>query len=43
LEKGKFADLVILDKDLMKTEDKELLSIKVVATLLGGEKVFQLK
>lgn len=40
LEKGKFADFVILDKDLMKADEKELLSIKVVKTYLGGEKVY---
>jgi predicted amidohydrolase YtcJ len=40
LEKGKFADFVILDKDLMKADEKELLNIKVVKTYLGGEKVW---
>jgi hypothetical protein len=41
LEKGKFADFIILDKDLMKADEKELLNIKVVKTYLGGEKVYQ--
>jgi predicted amidohydrolase YtcJ len=40
LEKGKFADFIILDKDLMKADEKELLNIKVVKTFLGGEKVY---
>lgn len=41
LEKGKFADFVILDKDLMKADEKELLNIKVIKTYLGGEKVWE--
>jgi len=41
LEKGKFADFIILDKDLMKANEKELLEIKVVKTFLGGEKVYE--
>src|SRR6185436_7290279 len=40
LEKGKFADFIILDKDLMKADEKELLNIKVIKTFLGGEKVY---
>ena len=40
LERGKFADFVILDKDLMKVSDKEILSSKVIATYINGEKVF---
>jgi predicted amidohydrolase YtcJ len=43
LEKGKFADFIILDKDLMKANEKELLDIKVVKTFLGGEKVYEKK
>lgn len=39
LEKGKLADFIITDKDLMKTKPEELLSIKVLATYVGGEKV----
>ena len=41
LEKGKFADFIILDKDLMKTGEKDLLNIKVLMTFLNGEKVYQ--
>lgn len=40
LEKGKFADFVLLDKDLMKTAEEELLGVKVQRTYVGGEKVF---
>lgn len=43
LEKGKFADFIILDKDLMKTDEKELLQITVLKTFLGGEKVYEKK
>ena len=40
LEKGKFADFVILDADLMKEASEKLLNIKVLKTYLGGEKVY---
>lgn len=43
LEKGKFADFVILDGDLMKEAPEKLLDIKVWKTFLGGEKVFERK
>jgi predicted amidohydrolase YtcJ len=40
LEKGKFADFIILDKDLIKADEKELLNLKVIKTFLDGEKVY---
>jgi predicted amidohydrolase YtcJ len=40
LEKGKYADFIILDKDLMKADEKELLQIHVLQTFLNGEKVY---
>jgi predicted amidohydrolase YtcJ len=40
LEKGKWADLVILDKDLMRIDAKEVLSTSVLATIVGGETVY---
>lgn len=40
LEKGKFADFIILDKDLMTIPAKEVLQTKVLATFIGGEKVY---
>ena len=43
LEKGKFADFVILDADLMKEVPEKLLNIKVIKTFLGGEKVYEKK
>jgi predicted amidohydrolase YtcJ len=41
LEKGKFADFIILDKDIMKASEKELLDVKVLETYLGGERVYE--
>jgi predicted amidohydrolase YtcJ len=43
LEKGKFADFIILDKDIMKAGEKELLGINVLETYLGGERVYEKK
>lgn len=43
LEKGKFADFIVVDKDLMKAPESELLSVKVLRTYLNGELVFNSK
>jgi predicted amidohydrolase YtcJ len=43
LEKGKFADFVILDSDIMKEVTGKLLDVKVLKTFLGGEKVYEKK
>lgn len=43
LEKGKFADFVILDTDLMKAAPMDLPTVKVLMTFLGGEKVHEKK
>ena len=43
LEKGKFADFIILDKDLMTTDEKDLLQVQVLKTFVGGEKVYERK
>jgi len=40
LEKGKWADFVILDKDLLSAPEKELFKIKILKTYIGGERVF---
>lgn len=40
IEKGKYADFVLLDKDLMTTADSGLLKTKVVMTFSGGKKVY---
>lgn len=39
LEPGKKADFILLDKDLMKVAENDILTIKVNATYLGGKKV----
>lgn len=43
LEKGKFADFVILDKDIMTIDAKNVLTTSVIATYINGEKVYQKK
>lgn len=40
LEEGKFADLVILDQDIMKIDETQIPNTKVVATYVNGERVF---
>ena len=37
IEKGKFADFIILDKDIMTVEDRDIPNIKVEKTFVGGE------
>lgn len=41
LEKGKFADFVLLDTDLMNADEKQVLNAKVLMTFVNGEKVFE--
>lgn len=43
LEKGKWADYIILDKDLMNAPLSEILQTQVLATYINGEKVFEKK
>ena len=43
LEVGKFADFIILDKDIIKAGNDELLQINVLKTFLGGEIVYERK
>jgi hypothetical protein len=38
---GKFADLAVLDRDLMTEPEDRLFDIKVLMTVVGGEVVFQ--
>jgi predicted amidohydrolase YtcJ len=40
LEKGKFADFIILDTDLMTCEIADVLKAKVISTYINGEKVY---
>jgi len=41
LEAGKKADFIILDKDLMKVPETDILKVNVSATYIGGMKVYQ--
>lgn len=41
LEKGKLADFIILDSDIMKEAPEKILQIKVLKTFVGGEKVYE--
>jgi predicted amidohydrolase YtcJ len=41
LEKGKFADFVVLDADILKEAPEKLLEVKVIKTFLSGEKVYE--
>ena len=40
IEVGKFADFVILDKDIMKADIEKVLRTRIVATILNGKIVF---
>ncbi len=43
IEPGKKADFIILDKDLLKVADTDILNTKVVSTFIGGKKVYEKK
>jgi predicted amidohydrolase YtcJ len=43
LEKGKFADFIMLDHDLMKVNADKILSTAVLVTFVNGKKVFEKK
>ena len=40
IEEGKFADFVVLEKDIMRVDVKVIPTIKVLETFVGGEKVY---
>ena len=40
IEVGKKADFIVLDKDLLKVNEKDILQTRVLATYIGGTKVF---
>jgi predicted amidohydrolase YtcJ len=42
IEAGKKADFIILDKDLTKVGEEDVLNTKVLATYSGGKKVYGL-
>ena len=41
LEKGKYADLVVLDQNLLTVDPQELQATRVLATYLGGKKIYE--
>jgi predicted amidohydrolase YtcJ len=41
LEAGKLADMVLVDKNVMTVDPKEILSTQVLTTVIGGEVVFE--
>ena len=41
LEKGKSADFIVLDRDIMKCKEDQLLKIKVQYTYINGERVYE--
>ena len=41
LEPGKYADFVVVDRDVMTCPDDELRDARVVQTVLGGREVFR--
>jgi predicted amidohydrolase YtcJ len=43
IEAGKKADFIILDKDLMTVAEDNILSTRVIMTLVGGKKVYEKK
>ena len=43
IEVGKYADFVILDKDIMKINGSDLPHVKVLGTYVNGEKVYEKK
>lgn len=40
IEPGKFADFVVLEKDIMQVDVKEVPKVKVLQTFVGGERVY---
>ncbi len=40
IESGKFADFIILDKNIMEVDENEIPNIKVLQTFVNGEKVY---
>jgi len=43
LTPGKYADFVVLDRDIMRVPDGEILGTRVLSTWIGGKRVYQSK
>jgi predicted amidohydrolase YtcJ len=43
LSPGKYADFVVLDRDIMSVPAAEILGTKVIATYIGGKSVYEMK
>jgi len=43
LTPGKYADFVVLDRDIMRIPDTEILGARVVSTWIGGKRVYEAK
>ena len=43
LTPGKYADFVVLDRDIMKVPDTEILRARVISTWIGGKRVYEAK
>ncbi len=43
LTPGKYADFVVLDRDIMRVPDTEILGTRVVSTWIGGKRVYEAK
>lgn len=43
LTPGKYADFVVLDRDIMRVPDTEILGTQVVSTWIGGKRVYEAK
>jgi predicted amidohydrolase YtcJ len=43
LSNGKYADFVVLDRDIMKVPGSEILKTRVLSTWIGGRRVYQAK
>jgi predicted amidohydrolase YtcJ len=43
LAPGKYADFVVLDRDIMRIPDTEILGTRVVSTWIGGKRVYEAK
>jgi predicted amidohydrolase YtcJ len=43
LQAGKYADFVILDKDILKLNAEGFSDLKVIATYIAGEEVYRYK